>query len=120
MCAYRLLYRTVHEIYINIICRYRLHMLRMFLLFWDGSDTWQLQRCTVAVKKMPAVDWIRGKVACTSVPIARLLLMLVTRLMCDREALNSLVRVFVFSRVLACHIRVAREFHKVTNKNTRE
>ena len=42
--------------------------------------------------------------------------MLVTRLVCDREALNSLARVCVFSRALACHIRVAQEFHKVTNK----
>ena len=40
--------------------------------------------------------------------------MLVTRLVC--EALNSLARVFMFSRVLACHIRVAREFQEVANK----
>ena len=77
---------------------------------------WQLRRRTVAVKKMPTVDWISGKVACTSVPIARLVFMLVTRLMCDRKALNSLARLFVFFRALMCHIRVAREFHKVTNK----
>ena len=42
--------------------------------------------------------------------------MLVTRLVCDREALNSLTRVFVFSRVLTCQIRVAREFQEVSNK----
>ena len=33
-----------------------------------------------------------------------------------REALNSLATVFVFSRALVCHIRVAQEFHEVTNK----
>ena len=87
----------------------------MFLLFLDGS-THGSYGGGVAVKKMPIVDWIRGKVACTSVLIARLLLMLVARLECDREALNSLTRVFVFSRVLACQIRVAREFQGVTNK----
>ena len=68
---------------------------------------WQLQRHAVAVKKMPIVDWIRGKVACMSVPIARLLFMVVTRLMCDREAINLLARVFVFFCVLVCQIRVA-------------
>ena len=41
--------------------------------------------------------------------------MLMMRLVCDREALNSLVRVFVFSRVLSCQIQVAREFQEVTN-----
>ena len=65
---------------------------------------------------MPTVDWIRGKVACTSVSIARLLFMLVTRLVCDREALNSLARVFVFSCALMCQIRVARDVQEVTNK----
>ena len=55
-------------------------MLRMFLLFWDGSNTWQLLRHAFAVKKMPTVDWISGKIACTSVPITRLVFMLVTRL----------------------------------------
>ena len=66
------------------------------------------------------IAYIRGKVACINVPIARLLFMLVTRLVCDREALNSFVRVFVFSRALACQIRVAREFQEVTNKKMRE
>ena len=42
--------------------------------------------------------------------------MLVTRLECDRETLNSLARVFVFSRALAYQIRVAQEFQGVTNK----
>ena len=42
--------------------------------------------------------------------------MLVTRLVCDREALNSLVRVLVFSHALAYHIQVAQEFQEVTNK----
>ena len=70
----------------------------------------------MAVKKMPIVDWIRCKVACTSVPIARLLFMLVTRLQCDGEALNSLMRLFVISRALMCQIRGAREFRGVTNK----
>ena len=65
---------------------------------------------------MPTVDWISGKVACTGLLIARLVFMLVTRLVCDREALNLLARVFMFSCALACHIRVAREFHEVTNK----
>ena len=88
----------------------------MFLLFWDGSNTWQLRRHAVAVKKMPTVDWISGKIACTSVLIVRLVFMFVTRLVCDEEALNSLARVFVFSRALACHIRVAQELHEVTNK----
>ena len=37
---------------------------------------------------------------------------------CDEthEALNLLARVFAFSRVLACHMQVAQEFHEVTNK----
>ena len=42
--------------------------------------------------------------------------MLVTRLVCDRKALNLLTRVFVFSHALACQIRVAREFQEVANK----
>ena len=69
---------------------------------------WQLQRHAVAVKKMPTVDWIRGKVVhkCTD----RKTLMFVMPLMCDREALNSLVRVFVFSCVLVCQIQVTQEF----------
>ena len=87
-----------------------------FFYFGTVVYMWQLQRCTFAGKKMPTVDWIRGKVGCTSVPIVRLLFTLVTRLMCDREALNSLIRVFVFSCVLACQIRVAREFKEVINK----
>ena len=65
---------------------------------------------------MPTVDWIRGTIACTSVLIAKLLFMLVTRLVCDIEVLNSLARVFIFSCALACQIRVAREFQAVTNK----
>ena len=68
---------------------------------------------TVAVKKMPIVDWIRGKVACTSIPIARLLFMLMTRLMCDGEKLNLLAKVFVFS----CVMRVAREFQTKTHES---
>ena len=48
--------------------------------------------------------------------MVRLLIMLVTRLVCDREALNSLARVFVFSRMLACQIRVAQEFQEIPNK----
>ena len=54
-----------------------------------------------------------------------------TRLVCDREALNLLTRVFVFSRALTgnvcqirvaqefqevCQIRVAQEFQEITNK----
>ena len=49
-------------------------------------------------QKMPTVNWIRDKVACTSVPIMRLLFMLMMRPVHDREALNLLARVFV----LAC------------------
>ena len=79
---------------------------------------WQLRRRAVAVKKIPTVDWIRGKVACTSVPIARLLLMLITRLVCDREALNSLATVFVFSRVLTKHARVMRASVKFKSSGT--
>ena len=90
-------------------------MLKMFLLFLDGSTRGSYGGA-VAVKKMSIVDWIRGKVVCTSVPIVRLLFMLVTRLECDREALNSFARVFIFSRALACQIRVAQEFQGVTNK----
>ena len=33
-----------------------------------------------------------------------------------REALNSLVRVFAFSRAFTCQIRIAREFQGVFNK----
>ena len=33
------------------------------------------------------------------------------------EALNSLARVFAFSRTFTCQIRVAREFQGVSNKN---
>ena len=81
-------------------------MLKTFLLFLDDS-TCGSYGGAVAVKKMPIVDWIRCKVACTSVPIARLLFMLMTRLQCDREALNSLMRLFVISRALMCQIRGA-------------
>ena len=81
-------------------------MLKTFLLFLDSS-THGSYGGAVAVKKMPTVHWIRGKVACTSVLIARLLFMLMTRLECDREVLNSLARVFVFSCALVCQIRVA-------------
>ena len=65
---------------------------------------------------MPTVDWIIGKVACMIVSIARLLFMLVTRLVYDREALNLLARVLYF----LCPIQVAQEFQGVTNKNARE
>ena len=91
-------------------------MLRTSLLFWDGSLHVAVTEVHICRQEMPTVDWIRGKVGCTSVPIVRLLFTLVTRLMCDREALNSLMRVFVFSCVLACQIRVAREFQEVINK----
>ena len=43
-----------------------------FLLFLDSSTRGSYGGA-VAVKKMPIVDWIRGKVACTSVTIARLI-----------------------------------------------
>ena len=90
-------------------------MLRTFFYFGKVVDV-AVTEAHSCIQKIPTVDWIRGKVACTSVPIARLLFMLVTRLVCDREALNLLARVFVFSHALTYQIRATQEFQEVTNK----